>query len=116
MTDEAHLPAQPTRSEASSRLSFALGDRGRPQGAGRTPCERPQEAVCLRPITQRRDFLAANAGKRIPMPGFILLVRSRDDGDRSMRIGITVTKKIRSEEHPSELKSLMRISSDVYCL
>ncbi len=83
-----------TRSEAPSRLSFTLGDRGRPQGAGRTPREGPQEAVCLRQITARRDFLAANAGKRVPMPGFILLVRRREDGDSAMRIGITVTKKI----------------------
>lgn len=28
------------------------------------------------------------------MPGFILLVRPRDDGDSTIRIGITVTKKI----------------------
>jgi ribonuclease P protein component len=28
------------------------------------------------------------------MPGFILLVRERDDGDRTMRVGFTVTKKI----------------------
>lgn len=28
------------------------------------------------------------------MPGFVLLVRPRDDGDPAMRIGITVTKKI----------------------
>ena len=28
------------------------------------------------------------------MPGFVLLVRPRDDGDKSMRIGFTVTKKI----------------------
>ena len=28
------------------------------------------------------------------MPGFVLLVRPRDDGDTTMRIGITVTKKI----------------------
>ena len=28
------------------------------------------------------------------MPGFVLLVRRRDDGDRSIRLGITVTKKI----------------------
>jgi ribonuclease P protein component len=28
------------------------------------------------------------------MPGFILLVRPRDDGDQTMRIGFTVTKKI----------------------
>ena len=28
------------------------------------------------------------------MPGFVLLVRRRDDGDATMRIGYTVTKKI----------------------
>ena len=43
---------------------------------------------------KRADFLAANRGKRAPMPGFVLLVRDRDDGDPAMRFGITVTKKI----------------------
>lgn len=28
------------------------------------------------------------------MPGFVLLVRDRDDGNPEMRLGITVTKKI----------------------
>lgn len=28
------------------------------------------------------------------MPGFVLLVRARDDGDPAKRLGITVTKKI----------------------
>ena len=28
------------------------------------------------------------------MPGFVLLVRPRDDGDPTMRVGFTVTKKI----------------------
>jgi ribonuclease P protein component len=28
------------------------------------------------------------------MPGFVLLVRDRDDGDPAIRLGITVTKKI----------------------
>ena len=45
-------------------------------------------------LTRRADFLAANNGKRAPMPGFVLLVRERDDGNAAMRLGITVTKKI----------------------
>ncbi|GGB15823.1 ribonuclease P protein component [Sphingomonas metalli] len=45
-------------------------------------------------LTRRRDFLAANAGRRAPMPGFVLLVQSRDDGDAMMRVGYTVTRKI----------------------
>lgn len=28
------------------------------------------------------------------MPGFVLLVHDRDDGDGAMRLGITITKKI----------------------
>jgi len=28
------------------------------------------------------------------MPGFVLLVRKRDDGDEALRVGFTVTKKI----------------------
>jgi ribonuclease P protein component len=28
------------------------------------------------------------------MPGFVLLVRPREDGDPAMRLGITVTKKV----------------------
>lgn len=45
-------------------------------------------------MTVRADFLAANRGLRAPMPGFVLLVHDRGDGDPTPRLGITVTKKI----------------------
>lgn len=45
-------------------------------------------------LQRRADFLAANGGKRAPMPGFVLLVRPRGDDDPVMRLGITITKKI----------------------
>jgi len=45
-------------------------------------------------MTRRADYLAANRGQRAPMPGFVLLVRERQDGDPTIRLGITVTKKI----------------------
>ncbi|MGE5721506.1 MAG: ribonuclease P protein component, partial [Sphingomonadales bacterium] len=45
-------------------------------------------------LTRRPDFLAANRGTRAPTTGFVLLVRRRKDGDPTMRLGITVTKKI----------------------
>ncbi|MDX5948065.1 MAG: ribonuclease P protein component [Zymomonas mobilis subsp. pomaceae] len=44
-------------------------------------------------LKRRADFLAANRGKRVPMPGFILLVYARNDGNSAMRVGYTVTKK-----------------------
>ena len=43
-------------------------------------------------LTKRADFLAANRGLRVPMAGFVLLVRPNDG--QGMRYGITVTKKI----------------------
>jgi ribonuclease P protein component len=48
----------------------------------------------VRQLVRRADFLAANNGRRVPMPGFVLLVRPRGDGDPAIGIGYTVTKKI----------------------
>ncbi|MBX3562219.1 MAG: ribonuclease P protein component [Sphingomonas sp.] len=45
-------------------------------------------------MTRRADFLAANGGFRAPTSGFVLLVRRRDDGDATMRLGLTVSKKV----------------------
>ena len=94
MSDEAHLPAEQSRPRTASRLSSPERDSGRPQGAERSPRPRPQEAQRLVTIAKRSDFLAANAGKRAATPGFVLLVRDREDRDPAMRVGFTVTKKI----------------------
>ncbi|WP_221792811.1 ribonuclease P protein component [Aquisediminimonas sediminicola] len=45
-------------------------------------------------MPKRADFLRANSGLRAPMPGFVLLARDRNDQDQSIRLGLTVTKKI----------------------
>ena len=45
-------------------------------------------------IKKRSDFLAANRGKRYATPGFILLVKDRQDDDSAIRLGITITKKV----------------------
>ncbi len=45
-------------------------------------------------ITKRADFLAANRGKRYATPGFVLLVFDRRDDDPTVRLGITITKKV----------------------
>ena len=58
---------------------------------------------------KRADFLATNRGKRAPMPGFVLLVRDRDDGDPAMRFGITVTKKIGGAVIRNRMKRRFRV-------
>src|SRR3546814_4936957 len=84
-------------------------------------------AKLVRTLSKRSEFLAANRGLRFPMPGFVLLVRPRGDDDAVPAVGFTVSKKVggavtrnrmkrRSEEHTSELQSLMRISYAVFCL
>lgn len=42
------------------------------------------------------------------MPGFVLLVRPREDGDPAMRIGITVTKKIGGAVVRNRMKRRLR--------
>src|SRR5947209_11831083 len=94
MSDEAHLPAEQSRPQTPARVPRPHGDRGRAQGAERAPGARPQEAQRLSTLKKRADFLAANAGKRAATPGFVLLVRDRDDADPAIRVGFTVTRKI----------------------
>ncbi len=45
-------------------------------------------------IKKRSDFLAANRGKRYATPGFVLLIKDRQDDDPAIRLGITITKKV----------------------
>lgn len=45
-------------------------------------------------IKKRSDYLAANRGKRYATPGFVLLVRDRQDDNPAIRLGITITKKV----------------------
>ena len=45
-------------------------------------------------LTRRTDFLAAARGVRGSRPGFILQARNRRDGDPSIRVGFTCSKKV----------------------
>lgn len=43
------------------------------------------------------------------MPGFVLLVRAREDGDPQMRIGITVSKKVGNAVVRNRMKRRFRM-------
>lgn len=94
MSDEAHISAEQSGSRPPARLPVADVDPGRSRGDSREARTRPQEAFGLASIRQRRDFLAANSASRVATPGFVLLVRQREDGSEAKRLGVTVTKKV----------------------
>lgn len=113
MNDEADLSAEQPGARTPSRLPCADGDGGRSCGDPGAPRARPQEAVGLTPrpltrLTKRSEFLAVNAGRRVPMPGFVLLVRPRGDGDETVRVGFTVTKKIGNAVVRNRMKRRLR--------
>jgi ribonuclease P protein component len=108
-SDEAHLPAEQSRAQAPARLQGQDSDRRRPQGPGRAPGAGPQDPLRLSSLTRRADFLAANRGRRAPMPGFVLLVRPRGDGDTAVRFGITVTRKIGGAVVRNRMKRRFRV-------
>ena len=109
MSDEAHFSAEQPGPRTASRLPSPDGDGRRPQGAERSPRPRPQEAQRLVILSKRADFLAANRGKRAPMPGFVLLVRPRGDEDSTVRVGYTVTKKIGNAVVRNRMKRRLRM-------
>jgi ribonuclease P protein component len=117
MNDEADLSAEQSGARTPPRVPLAHGDPGRSQRDSRASQSRSQEALGvsvpvgppdLRTLTRRADFLAANAGKRAPMPGFVLQVRARGDGDPAMRVGYTVTKKIGNAVVRNRMKRRLR--------
>jgi ribonuclease P protein component len=108
MSDEAHFSAEQPRPQAPARLSRAHGNARRPQGAEHPAVPGPQEAQRLVTIKKRADFVAANSGARAPTPGFILLVRDRQDENPTMRVGFTVTKKIGGAVVRNRMKRRLR--------
>lgn len=64
--------------------------------------------MLVRTLAKRSEFLAANRGLRFPVPGFVLLVRKRDDGNDQLGIGYTVSKKVGNSVTRNRMKRRMR--------
>ena len=67
-----------------------------------------KELGLVRSLSKRSEFLAANRGLRFPMPGFVLLVRPRGDGDDAPGIGFTVSKKVGNAVTRNRMKRRFR--------
>lgn len=69
----------------------------------------------IRRLTRRSEFLAANAGVRVPMPAFVLLVHPRGDGQADAGYGITATKRLGGAVIRNRIKRRFRaIIRDVF--
>jgi ribonuclease P protein component len=64
--------------------------------------------MLVRTLAKRGEFLAANRGLRFPVPGFVLLVRERGDGDDTLGIGYTVSKKVGNAVTRNRMKRRLR--------
>src|SRR3546814_9431781 len=95
-----HFPSTPR--VRSLRVAGARGSRGRAAG-GDGRARRDVDAA-------RSRWRAKGAGGRV----LLVLPRDRAWGGRGARVGRR--SSLRSEEHTSELQSLMRISYAVFCL
>ncbi|MEO0499380.1 MAG: ribonuclease P protein component [Pseudomonadota bacterium] len=62
-------------------------------------------------MTKRRDFLAANRGRRAATDGFVLLLHDRRDDRPDVRVGYTVTKKIGNAVMRNRLKRRLRAAA-----
>ena len=51
-------------------------------------------AAPIRVLAVRRSFLAAAKGRRVPVGSFLLQARDRRDGDGTVGVGFTCSKKV----------------------
>lgn len=67
------------------------------QGQGsnaETPAASPAVSLCLTTLLARPDFLRAASARRQGTGGFLVQARDRGDGDATVRVGFTATKKV----------------------
>ena len=66
------------------------------QGQGmnaETPAASPAVSLCLKTLQHRADFLRAASARRQGTGGFLVQACNREDGDATVRVGFTASKK-----------------------
>src|SRR3546814_3491803 len=98
-----------------------LGREGGDERVGRQPCRAPYRPPCGKVAGQAVELQLRRGREqaRDDVPGpLVRIVAGKDDEARSAGRRRTGAARagVRSEEHTSELQSLMRISYAVFCL
>ena len=107
---EKNLPTPQYAAQAYPRFSCAYGDEKRPQDHQRTPCERPQEALCLSRLNvlkHNREFQQVyRKGKSAHSPALVLFFLP--DASSRIAVGFTASKKVGNAVKRNRAKRRMR--------
>jgi ribonuclease P protein component len=73
--------------------------------AGNQP---PAVSVCLQTLVERADFLRAARAQWKAMPSMVVQARDRKDGEATVRVGFTCSKKVGNAVARNRAKRRMR--------
>src|SRR3546814_6112729 len=89
----------------------------RPPRSTRTDTLFPYTTLCRSPVIKfRRETLDCSISSFVLNPALVAALMQLERSYDGLLVRFKISRKVRSEEHTSELQSLMRISYAVFCL